>query len=37
MGLTHEEDSLKVRQMMLDMEDRDNKAAAEMGIKLAPS
>ena len=37
MGLTHEEDSLNVRQMMLDMEDRDNKAAAEMGIKLAPS
>ena len=37
MGLTHGEDSLQVRRMMLDMENRDNKMATEMGIKLAPS
>ena len=37
MGLTHEDDSFRVRQMMLDMDNRDNKAAAEMGIKLNSS
>ena len=33
MGLTHGEDTQKVKGMMLEMEKRDNKVAAEMGIK----
>jgi len=37
MGLTHEDDSSRVRQMMLDMDNRDNKVAAEMGINLNSS
>ena len=37
MGLTHGEDSQKTQGMMLDMEKRDNKVAAEMGIKYHQS
>jgi len=33
MGLTYGEDSKKVKGLMLDMDNRDNKVAAEMGIK----
>ena len=35
MGLTHGEDSMKLREMMSDMEKRDTKLAVEMGIKQA--
>ena len=37
MGLTHGEDSQKTQGMMLDMEKRDNKVAAEMGFKYHQS
>jgi len=37
MGLTHGEDSQKVKGMMLDMEKRDNNVAAEMGFKYHQS
>jgi len=33
MGLTYGEDSKKVKELMLDMDNRDNMEAAEMGIK----
>jgi len=33
MGLTHGEDSMKIRELMSEMEKRDTKLATEMGIK----
>ena len=34
-GMTHGEDSMKLRELMSDMEKRDTKLAVEMGIKHA--